>query len=94
MPNLMRPFDSGTQFADWTSSNCDRCNASCHEPGEWPTCEIESALVYAFFDEGAVSDDIAARMGINEETEGKYVWMCGEVDWADEWMKEHEEKAI
>lgn len=45
----VRPFDSGSQFSDWTGCNCDRCEKGAHRlaPEDWPTCEIEAALNYA-----------------------------------------------
>lgn len=80
-----RPFSSGTHFMDWCTSNCERCKKGS-KPGasNWPTCEIEAALVEALFDDGYVADEIIRRMGMLDHPD-EYVWMCQEVDWTDEW---------
>ncbi len=83
-------FSNGTQFQDWQCSNCERCTKGavvCLEPGQWPTCEIEAALVEAACTDGKVTAEIAKRAGVSEETKFSYVWMCTEVVWTDEWKK-------
>lgn len=85
-----RPFHCGTQFGDWTMSNCDRCKL-----GASPTaqsfdeiaCDIERALAKAYMLDGTVSRRIADRMGAIEH-DGHYTWMCGEWDPTEEWKAE------
>lgn len=83
------PFSNGSQYADWQSCNCERCQKSVTvtDPGgdQWPTCEIESALLEADIFDGRISDEIAQRMGYDQE---RYVWPCGEVQWTEEWKAE------
>ncbi len=86
-----RPFSNGTQFQDWQASNCDRCTEGagvCLEPGQWPTCEIEAALVEAACTDGKVTAEIAKRAGVCDETRLSYVWMCPSVVWTEEWKRE------
>jgi hypothetical protein len=84
----VRPFDSGSQFADWQASNCARCvreeNADRDEP---PTCPILYALSLACLGSGYVTAEIADRAGW-EAGAGRYVWQCGEVEWTESWKAE------
>lgn len=84
----IRPFDSGTQFQDWTASNCDRCTKGSHrlEEDEWPDCPIESALVYALFGDGSITQEFADRMGYKQFY---YGWKCGEFEPTEEWKAEY-----
>jgi hypothetical protein len=86
----MRPFSCGSQFADWTSSNCDRCTKAADDKLDGQAaCTIELALWNAYFGSGEVTPDIARRMGATPENEGRYVWPCGEVEWTEEWKAEY-----
>lgn len=89
----VRPFSSGSQFADWSGCNCDRCDKGVHSlgPEAWPTCEIEIALYNAYGDDGSVPADIANRMG-HTEHKGEYVWPCNEVVWTEEWKAEYQRR--
>lgn len=78
----MQPFSNGTQYGDWTASNCDRCKKSETNGGE---CDIEIALMDACFTDGEITDEIAMRLAYEPKA---YVWMCGEVAWCEWWMKE------
>lgn len=81
-------FSSGSQYSDWVSSNCERCTKYNKEGVS--DCEIETALLCAYFDDGKVAPDIAERAGANEEENaGRYIWQCSEVDWTDEWKAEY-----
>lgn len=85
------PFDSGTQFIDWTEANCNRCNKGVHrlnDESAWPPCELEAALTTACFDDGYIPLSIAKRIGMKED-EGRYCWPCAEVDWTSEWKAEY-----
>jgi hypothetical protein len=71
----VRPFDSGTQYLDWTNANCCTCAKMADEQAsldEMP-CDIERALVEAQFDAGRIPLEIADRMGRDE---GRYIWNC------------------
>ena len=89
----VRPFDTGSQFADWSGCNCERCTKGAHKLGAdaLPTCEIELSIGEAYFDDGRVGADIAERMGYTEN-KGRYVWPCNEVIWTEEWKAEFEKK--
>lgn len=52
-----RPFYCGSQFADWGTRNC----RNCHKDG--PGCDIYNALTIAYCGDGAVSREVARRMG-------------------------------
>lgn len=76
-------FSNGTQFADWTDRNCDRCKKGASvilEPHEWPTCEIEYAIGVAYIGSGKIDEEIAKRAGVSEETKGCYTWECNEYE--------------
>lgn len=92
----VRPFSNGSQFADWTASNCERCAKGAPiGSAEWPTCPIEYALAYACIDDGTITQEIADRMGYEHST-ARYVWMCCEWlpsdAWKEEWKRKHEAK--
>ena len=75
----VRPFSNGTEFEDWLASNCNDCRKSVDaigKPGDWPTCEIEGALTYAYLGDGTVDQAIADRMGFDKSL----VWRCTELD--------------
>lgn len=80
---MIRPFANGTQFADWSAANCDRCRKGIDnigQPGDWPICDIESALTYAYIGDGMVAPEIARRMGRSNGYLQEYVWACTELD--------------
>ena len=52
----VRPFSNGSEYVDWTASNCDHCK--CAE-----NCDIEAALGLASVGDGRVSSYIYKRMG-------------------------------
>lgn len=52
----VRPFSNGTEFDMWTAANCERCM-------RYGECEIDAALSEAFYGDGTIPADIAARMG-------------------------------
>lgn len=89
MTQQIRPFSSGSQYADWTGCNCDRCTKGAARlgPDALPTCEIELALGEAYFGSGKVSAEIAQRMG-HTDHKGAYAWPCNEVEWTEEWKAE------
>ncbi len=91
MTTTVRPFSNGTQYADWTDSNCNRCTKGVHRLDDeiaWPTCELEAALLTACFESGEIPLFIAERIGMKED-EARYCWPCAEVDWTDEWKAEY-----
>lgn len=91
MTEAVRPFSNGTQYADWSDSNCARCTKGVHRLNDetaWPTCELEAALLEACFGDGEIPLATAQRIGMREN-EGRYVWPCAEVDWTEEWKAEY-----
>ena len=88
---MIIPFSCGTQYMDWSESNCNRCTKGVHhlnDDAAWPTCELEVALLTACFGDGAIDERTAQRIGVTDQTEGHYTWPCGEVDWTEEWKAE------
>lgn len=83
------PFSCGTQYVDWTASNCERCKKYKYpvEEDTDPPCEIDRALLMGFWGDGSVSREIARRMGYFKN-KGKFVWQCSEVEWTEEWKEE------
>ncbi len=73
----IRPFSCGSQYGDWNSSNCDQCKKGAKEPDNEIKCELQNALVYAYFDDGTISKKIAKRIGYFKN-HGKYIWECPE----------------
>lgn len=69
------PFSNGTQYEDWSSSNCERCTKGYHNNGEKMACDIENALLVACFGDGSIAPEIRDRMTVQKE---RYVWPCGE----------------
>lgn len=90
----VRPFSCGTQFGDWSESNCRRCKKNCDlvPVGEPPPCDIEAALLAAYVGDGMVTAEIARRMGMTEENEGCYVWPCGEWEPTEAWKEEYQRR--
>jgi hypothetical protein len=80
-----RPFHCGTQAADWSCSNCDRCkkSAQAEEPFR---CEIQEAIAEAYMTDGTVSREVAARMGYVDCRQ--FLWACPEAEWTEEWKAE------
>jgi hypothetical protein len=65
-----RPFYCGTQFADWTARNCDKCTVG-------KDCEIGQACATAFFGDGSFTPAMARRMGWSGDV-AEYTWDCPE----------------
>ena len=66
----VRAFANGSEFDHWQFHNCEKCKKSTfNDPtigeGDWPKCEIESALNYAYWDDGTVDQAIYDKMGVN-----------------------------
>lgn len=89
--NKFSPFSNGTQYGDWTDTNCNRCKKSAQQLPESSiydyNCVIEEALLEAYVTDGEVEEQIANRMGylLNQD---KDIWMCPEVEWTEEWKSE------
>jgi hypothetical protein len=84
----IRIFSNGSQYADWSESNCSRCvkgAVNCLRDDEWPTCPIEGALLEGYCGNGTVSEEMARRAGYDGNLCGRYVWPCSEVEWTEEW---------
>ena len=86
----IRPFDSGSQYVDWTACNCDRCTKSTYNEAKTP-CDLEYALLAACFGDGEITADIAQRCGLNDNA-GGYVWPCTEVEWTVAWQEEYKRR--
>lgn len=94
---MIRPFYCGTQFADWIDRNCSRCAkySFALDPATGKTrapldpdrvCQIEMALFCASLGNGAVTAEIAQRMGFTgargedlDENGHRYGWRCPEL---------------
>jgi hypothetical protein len=72
----VRPFSNGSQYGDWTDSNCATCRKAAKDGGP-VACEIELALVTAYVGDGVIPLGVADRMGRDH---GRYVWPCMEHD--------------
>jgi hypothetical protein len=87
-----RPFYCGTMFSDWLAANCERCTKGA-DPNNPPSplpCDIDQALLMAYFGDGRVSLPIAERMGAVEAVaEGRYNWQCKEWEPTGEWKAEY-----
>lgn len=88
-PTRVRPFHCGTQMADWTCSNCDRCTKQSDPEASFDkmSCEIERAIGEAYMSDGTVSQEMAKRMGYDGSPTG-YVWQCGEWETTEAWKIE------
>lgn len=76
----VHPFLNGSQYMDWTASNCDTCTRQASPDvslDEMP-CPIEAALVLAMFDAGTIPLPMAQRMGYKRDGKYHYVWKCPE----------------
>ncbi len=80
MTDRIQIFSTGSQYADWSTSNCHRCT-KWSGWNELPTCDIDMALGEAYILDGTVSQEIATRADYDPE---KYNWQCGEVEWTEE----------
>ena len=86
---MIKPFSNGTQCLDWQASNCERCKKYRRDFMDPEACPIDLALGDACIDDGKITNKMAKRMGYDPD---KYVWMCGEVEWTDEWKVECEKR--
>lgn len=80
------PFHSGSQYADWTCSNCDHCKKYNYEDHD-KSCDIDQALLFACMDDGKVTMDIAKRMNAIKYKD-HFNWPCGELETDDNRVKE------
>lgn len=73
--NDVQPFSNGSQFGDWTASNCASCERAASEDCNYDDmpCEIEKALTLAYLTSGRIPLEIADRMGHGN---GRYGWPC------------------
>ena len=93
-------FSTGSQFADWTSKNCDHCKKAMAENASRYTCDIEKALWDAYMSDGKVDKAIAHRACYHPSAGGigYYNWPCDEVEsktedhaWSvADWRKNHD----
>jgi hypothetical protein len=71
----VRPFGSGSQYADWTMNNCDTCTKAAPRDAsldEMP-CQIEKALAWACVTDGMIPLPIANAMGHSNR---RFTWPC------------------
>ena len=61
----IRPFSSGSEWADWVAGNCERCTRSTVRQAEPETtgCLLEKALVSAYYTDGEVTAYVAETIG-------------------------------
>ena len=81
----VRPFHCGSQYADWEASNCERCTQEV-------SCDIRRTLLWAYFDDGYVPEEIGRRMGYDGSAPLRYSWPCSEVEWTEEWKAEYNKR--
>lgn len=69
------PFSCGSQWVDWQNSNCCQCSrVDWTDPNDPKTeCNLFDALSYASVDDGRISPELAARLGVDPK---HYVWPC------------------
>lgn len=69
MSESVRPFSNGTEFMDWTASNCDQCiaqgdpNVSPLESVPHDACVLEAALGIAYCGNGMIGKRAAELIG-------------------------------
>ena len=82
------PFHCGTQYADWTSANCDRCTKSSPAAESFTdiACLIERALAVGVLT-GNVGPRMMERCGA-AKNKGRYQWPCPEWVPTEEWKRE------
>jgi len=77
MGEPITPFNSGTQLADWESSNCDNCKFKDFDASiDEAPCQWDAWITAAYMGNGTVSEECAAAIGINEKTARLYNWPC------------------
>lgn len=72
------PFHSSSQYGDWKDRNCHRCRKYINDVNK--TCDIDRALVLAYYGHGDVSEDIARRMGFLDAPVNALTWPCPEFE--------------
>lgn len=72
-----KPFSTGTQYADWTSRNCDTCKKGFNEKKSEYRCDYEFKLALAYVGNGYVSKEIAHVIGYLDN-KNCYIWECPE----------------
>ena len=73
-----RPFSSGSEFGDWELQNCEKCTKrplNAYLLKKLP-CDIDQALLFAYFDTGVITKKIASRMGLLDD-DGEPRMFCG-----------------
>jgi hypothetical protein len=75
--STLRPFDSGSQYADWQARNCERCRKWNPEEADPARCDLDYALGSAYLGDGQVDVEIARRIG-RRPGEARYTWDCPE----------------
>lgn len=93
MSDNLQPFSNGSQYADWQMSNCERCKKYNPAKASPEACEIDYAIGSAYLGDGAVSEDIARRMGYTDHRDA-YNWPCGEVEWTEAWKADRMQARI
>jgi hypothetical protein len=70
-------FANGTQYMDWSASNCDKC-AKAGDPGEAGSsmCDLFEAIHDAACMDGTVTPAVATRLGKHHSL--VHVWPCPE----------------
>lgn len=97
MAETIRPFSCGSQYGDWTASNCERCTKDYDEAARDWRCDIQKAISGAYLDDGRISLEIADRMGYTKshaafkagESAPPYVWPCKEWEPTEKWKAEY-----
>jgi len=92
----VRPFSSGSQYMDWTASNCEstpRCSKYLDPDdvvrGGADFCELAKALAEGCIFDGTISAKQAERLDVPREAPFPYVWPCPEHD--PPWKKRGDE---
>ena len=76
MSDTVIPFSNGTQYLDWSESNCRTCTkAAPPDVSRWEDmpCAIERALSEAVMADGRIPLAIWDQMGHDQD---RYVWPC------------------
>ena len=70
-----RAFSTGSQYADWSSRNCDSCKKGFDKKRSKFRCDYEFALGAAYCGDGQITEEVARAVGCLDN-KGCYIWEC------------------
>ena len=71
----VRPFSTGSQYAEWTFRNCGSCRKGFNNKKSVFYCDWELALCVAHVTNGEITEKAAKAIGYLDNKDC-YIWEC------------------